>query len=572
MTLDGLTLQAIVRELCCIVGARIEKILQPAREEVVLQLHTQDGRRRLVLCAEAGACRLHLTEQARPNPAVAPNFCMLLRKHLTGGHIAAVSQLGLERVARIDVDAKDELGAHVPLALVIEIMGKYSNIMLLREGVVLGSVKRVPPDLSSVRTVLPGVTYAPPPLGKHDPRALSQVSLADVLKNGRLLEQVQGLCPQSAAEITFRAIGREELPAPLSESTALRLAGVVKAFAEEAAERPRPCIQLDAQGMPVFFSPLPFKTYPAGRRREYPTVNAAVDAYYTLRENVRLLDQKRAALARALKKHIARVQKKLKLQLETLARAGELEKLNLYAELITANIYRVQRGMDELTAENYYTGGQETIPLDKTLSPAANAQKYFKRYNKLKTALEVAERQRAQYDDELRYLEGVDYAIQTAACPEDLADVRADLVKYGYLEPAQKKAPPREDPLARPLAFATSDGFRVFAGRNSRQNDALTLKVAGPEDIWFHAKNLPGAHVILFTGGRPPTDTALHECAVLAATLCRAKGGKVQVDYAPRKHVWKANGARPGNVLYEGQTSVMAEPDRALADRLRAEQ
>ncbi len=574
MTLDGMTLFAIVSELGQLAGAKIEKIQQPEREEIHLLLHTSEGKKRLLLSAAGGDSRIHLTQSAKQAPPQAPNFCMLLRKYIGSGKILSVSQPGLERIVRIAVEAKDEMGVPTTFYLTIEIMGKYSNIMLLDEqDKILDSIRHVSFDMSRVRQVLPGMRYVLPEMHKLNPLTASAKSIGDVLLAGTLPDNLtsalEGISFQTADEILFRRFG-ENPPTRLSESQAEKLGAYVIEFVKTAVCSPEPCLQKNMDGKPVFYSLVPYRTFAPEGRMRFETANQLIDGYYTLRLQLTALQEKRASLLKVIHKNIARVEKKLKIQLETIAEAEKCEQYRLYGELITANIYQIKRGMRQASLPNYYTGAIEVVPLDVTLSPSANASRYFKKVGKLKNGAAVAEEKSRETQAELEFLEALEYTASSAAALEDLQDVRADLIKYGYMESLPKEKIVRSDPLASPYKFVTSDGFTVLAGRNSRQNDALTLRVAQNDDIWMHSKNAPGSHVILFTGGKAPTSTALLEAAAIAAALCRAKNaGKVDIDYAPKSHVWKANGARPGMVLYEGYHTLTVAPDPALLEKLR---
>lgn len=557
MTLDGITLCVLTEELQSLCGSRIEKIYQPERDEIVLLLHTQSGKKRLVLSANGAECRVHLTTAARPNPEKAPNFCMLLRKYISGGRITAIEQVGLERIVNFDIIARDELGVECALRLVIEIMGKYSNIILTREDKVIDSIHRVPLDMSSVRQVLPGIRYELPPMDKFDPRTLSEKSLADVVKNGRLMQNLQGICKASEQEIFARRFGGER-SGMLSEAQGERLAAGVKEFLADMIQKKRPCIQME-NGMPYFYSAAPYVTQPEENRKYFDSMNEAVDAFYTMQQNARLLESRRNQMKKVLKKHMGRVGKKLAMQTEALTGKDCAEKMRVFGELISANLYQIGRGAEQAEVYNYYTDENIVIPLNRAISPSANAEAYFKKANKLKTAAALAKDRCEEFSAELAYLESLEYTLDAAETPEDVEEVRLDLEKYGYLPQPQGKKVRRTDPLERPMHFVTGDGFQVFAGRNNRQNDALTFRAAGPEDLWFHAKGMPGSHVILFLEGKEPTEQAIEECAKFAALHSKAKGVKAEVDYTRVKNVWKANGAKPGMVLFKAQHTVVVE-------------
>ncbi len=561
MTLDGLTLRRIVEELKDIIGSKVEKIHQPEREEIVIVLHTQEGKKRLCISANGGECRLHLTDRVKQNPSTPPNFCMLLRKYLSAGRVTDIRQYGFERIVEINITARDEMGFERDYSLICEIMGKYSNIMLALDGKVIDSIKRVPPDMSSVRQVLPGISYCPPPMDKLNVLDESDLKIAEVIADVGL-SGIQGMSRQTENELMQR-FGEEVTPI-----SALRLALMTKKFYREAIEQPRPVYQKNMDGLPVFFSLLPYETFSEKGRVYCSGANELLDRYYTERYDFQVLKQKKDDLNRRLKKDIGRVSKKLKIQLETIAESEKGEKYRLYGELLSANIYLIQKGMREITLLNYYTGEDITIPLDEKLSPSGNIQAYFKKVGKLKNAREIALKRSEDYRAELDYLEMLKYNTDVAENLEDTAEVRAELVKYGYIElsPKEKQAK-RSDPLSRPLRFKVSDGFNVFAGRNSRQNDALTMHVAEDEDMWFHAKNMPGSHVILFAQGRELTDDAIVDAASIAASLSAARKGRVEIDYTYRKNIWKPNGAKPGMVLFKNQYSMIAEGGQEVLEK-----
>lgn len=553
MTLDGLTLRRIVDELKDIIGSKIEKVYQPEREEINLILHTKEGKKRLCISANGAECRLHITKRVKPNPSTPPNFCMLLRKYITAGRITQIRQYGFERIVEIKLIARDEMGFDREYSLICEIMGKYSNIILTLDGRIIDSIKRVPPDMSSIRQVLPGVKYSLPPMDKIDiMTALEADAARAIVKEG--LACIQGMSSQTKAEIMSR-FGEE-----ITALSALRLAIFTKKFYCGAIVEPTPVYQKNMDGMPVFFSLIPYETYSSKGRVYCESANDLLDKYYTERYDYQVLKQKKDELNRILKKDIGRVSKKLKIQLETLNEADNSEKYRIYGELLSANIYTLKRGMREAELTNYYTGENVVIPLDEKLAPSGNIQAYFKKVGKLKKAKEIANKRNRDYKEELDYLEVLKYNNDMAQTLEDAEEVRAELIKYGYITLAPKeKQLKRTDPLSRPLRFKVSDGFNVFAGRNSRQNDALTMHVAEGEDIWFHAKNMPGSHVILFSQGREVSDAAIVDAANIAASLCAAHNGRVEVDYTYRKNIWKPNGAKPGMVLFKNQYSMIAE-------------
>ena len=561
MTLDGLSLRLIVNELGALKDSKIEKIYQPAKDDITLLLHTKNGKKRLLISASGGDCRLNLSEAQTKNPDKAPNFCMLLRKYIMGGRIEGVEQVGFERVASIVISARDEIGVVSEYRLIAEIMGKYSNIILTRNGVILDSIHRVPPDMSSVRQVLPGMKYTLFPMDKLDPVCADTEMIAEKISSGRIMPFVAGVSDMTEKEIFLRTLGREK-PGMLSEAEALAAANGLKKFFEDALSSPNPAVQ-SRNGKPYFYSPLPFFTQSEEGRKYYPTMNEAVDAFFTVRGNAHALEMKKNVLKRVLKRSITKAAKKLSIQTDALNSKEKSEKLRLFGELLSANIYMIKRGADKACVLNYYTNENIEIPLDPALSPSANVDAYFKKSSKLKTAAAMAKTRCEELSKELEYLEELDYELDKAKTLADAEEVRLDLIRFGYLEQTDKKKILRTDPLESPMQFVTSDGFTVLAGRNNRQNDALTFHAAGAEDMWFHVKGAPGSHVILFLKGKEPTDTAIEQAAAIAAKNSSVKGAKCEVDYTRVKYIWKANGAKPGMVLFKNQKTVIANGEDA---------
>jgi len=573
MTIDGISLAAAVLELRSLYNAKIEKIYQPTRDEVVLHLHSTEGKKKLLLSASGSDCRIHLTDVPKANPLRAPNFCMVLRKYLTGGRIVDFQQFGLDRIVHIQIEAKDELGIPLLYTLAVEMMGKYSNIILIgAEGKILDSLRHVSVDTSSKRQVLPGGKYLLPPSDKLNPLTEDVQKLAAALGGIDLphgiLRLVQGISPATAEELSLRFFGQNS-PKLLVKEQAEYFATSLKNFAEKAIYAPKPCFQTNMKGFPVFFSALPYAMYSTEGRISFNTVNLMLDSFYTIRSNISMLESMRENLLKEIKKNIVRIEKKLKIQWETLQASEDAPKLFLYGELVSSNIYRLKRGMQSAELFNYYINKNVSVPLDVALSPAQNAAHYFKRANKIKNGALFAKTRAAEYTEELDFLFALEYDALSSADMESLLEVKAELVKYGYLPSVAKDKPIRKDPLDAPRRFITSGGLLILAGRNSRQNDALTMRVASETDYWFHAKDMPGSHVILFTKEASPSDQDIYEAASVAATLSKGKdAGKVEVIYTKRASVWKQNGARPGMVLYKNQRSIVAAPSKTLLEKM----
>ena len=573
MTLDGLTLNVIVNELNePVVGCKVDKVHQPQPDTIVLSLRAPGRNPKLLISAGAFDSRLHLTEQKYPNPPSPPMFCMFLRKHLTGAKIVSVEQTGLERIVRISLEAKDELGLPRTLTLVAELMGKYSNVILLSEqNIVMDSMRHVSSAQSRVRSVLPGLSYEEPPSSKLNPFTISRATLAEMLgKRGKtklksyLSQFLQGISGPTADELLWRYMpeGYEEHP-----REAERMADVIKGFFAEL-ESPRPTMYI-RDGAPFFYAPVPFHSVAAQSAESFTTANAMTDAYYFGLRQIEALARKRDSLGRLTQKHIEKLSQTLQKQLESLEQSKKADHHKMLGDIITANIYRITRGQRTLAAQDYVTGEDVSVELDTRLSPAANAQQHYKRYNKLKSGLDITARRMAETQKELSFLDSVLVSLDACETMDELFEVEYELARAGYA-PRSKEAPQKstQEP-SRPHRFVSSDGLVILAGKNNRQNDLLTMKTAEPEDIWLHTKDIPGAHVLITgTKGQPP-ETTLLEAAGIAAYLSKAKnGGKVAVDYAPRKNVRKPNGARPGMVVYENYRTVLVPASRETFERL----
>lgn len=572
MTLDGLTMKICVGELQeKLRDAKIQKILMPGKEEVVLQLYSAGaGTLRLVLSADAGDCALYLTGQNKPNPKTPPVFCMFLRKYLSGAHITAIDQRGLDRVVTFTLASKDEMLHPVTLKLIVEVMGKYSNIILTDEsGKILDSIRRVSVDVSSKRQVLPGVRYENPPQEKYDPLELSQNTLQEVLHTRKatkvtshIVSAFDGLSMQTAQEILVRAGIGEQDASSLSEKQMKRLAGVMQDFLREAVKNPRPCVQFNADQLPVFFSCVPYETYPEQTRKYFDSVNGMLDYYYSRRLEIFRLAAQRDALLKTVGKLYSKLQKLIHIYEASLQDANKAQKLQQRADYITANIYRLKKGMASFEAVDYETGQTITIPLDVSRTPQETAQKLYKKIAKYKTAAALNSERLERALEEREFLEGVLHFTENAESTDEIADIRHTLVRAGYLAPVNKNKK-EEETSSRPLTYTSPSGYTILVGKNDRQNDILTMRVAAKTDLWFHAQKTPGSHVLLLTDGMQLNDIddeTIVMAAELAAAHSRAKqSGKTPVDYTQRKNLKKPPGARPGKVIYDDYFTVYVD-------------
>ena len=574
MPLDAVCLSGVVKELReTILGLRIEKIQQPARDQIVLTLR---GNKKLLLCAGASQARMHLTAASRENPASPPMFCMLLRKHLTGGRLSAVEQPGLERAALLRVDIVDELGEPGRRTLAVECMGRYSNLILLDgQDRIIDCLRRVDMEMSERRQVLPGLFYRLPPVQeKADPLSALEEDFDRLLAeagpdreaSGFLLDRFFGLSPLICREIADRAGG----DGPIGD----RSAGLREAFfswqAQVKAGDFQPCM-LSREGKPADFSYLPIRQYGGSMEAQvWDAFSPMLDAFYEKREQLERVRQRGQDLHRAAANARDRARRKLALQEKEYERTQDRDRLRISGELITANLYRMERGQSTLRALNYYDpdGGEMDIPLDPLLTPQQNAAKYFKLYQKAKTAEMYLTEQMSIARRERDWLESVLDELSRAETEQDFSDIRRELREAGYLKgPAPGRKEPRRAP-GRPRAFRSSGGFPILVGRSNTQNDQL-VREAFKSDYWFHTQRIHGSHVILRTGGQEPDAQSLTEAASLAAWFSQGReGGQVAVDYTQVRNVRKPSGARPGMVVYDPYQTAYVTPEEALVKQL----
>lgn len=581
MALDGIFLhflkQEIEREA---LGARVEKVSQPSKEELVLSLRNRTGAYKLLLSVRSNSPRVHFTKYAPDNPQTPPMLCMLLRKTLVGAVLTGLRQAGLDRVLFLDFDASNEIGDRVHPSLCIEIMARHSNIILLDEnGTVIDAVKRIDAAKSSVREILPGVPYELPPaqdkvnLLQEDARAAYERVLAqgEALLSAALLHSLQGVSPIVCRELANRAAGEDLLVSSLSLAQKSILLQELEALLKRVrGGSPEPEMVLDQEGKPVDFAFLPVGQYGSLMNvRAYPELSALLDDFYTERDRAERTKQRAQDLFRLLTSTMERITRRLNAQRAELAASEDREELRIRAELINAYQYTLEKGAPFYDVENYYDENRILrIPADPALTPARNAQKYYKEYRKAQTAQRVLTEQIATGEQELQYIESVFDALSRSQSERELAEIREELAAGGYLKrrrSAKQKAPK----ALPPMEFCTDDGFSILVGRNNVQNDKLSLKMAAKNDLWLHTKNIPGSHVILVTGGREPSGEALVQAAQLAAWFSRAReSSSVPVDYTPVRMLRKPQGARPGKVIYDTYRTLSVRPSGELAQRL----
>ena len=575
MPLDAICLQGVMGELAPqLTGSRIEKIQQPARDQIILLLR---GSRRLFLNAGANQPRIHLTEQLRDNPSQPPMFCMLLRKHLSGGIIESVRQEPLERVVTLTVLASDEMGERSRFTLVWEGMPRRANLILCdRDGRIIDCLRRVDLEAEQDRQVLPGLFYRlPTRQDKRSPLSVTEEEFAALLGraapdaplDGWLLDTFTAISPLVARELTVRACGSTD--APVSQGNALW--DVFSRWQRAVNENTFTPTLIKRNGSLADFTYGPVTQYGTYAEMEvYDSFSHLLDDFYEKREQAERVKQKGRDLLKTATTARDRVCRKIAAQERELAACLDRDHLRICGELITANLYRMERGQSRLTAQNYYDENcaDVDIPLDVRLSPQENAARYFKQYAKAKTAEKYLTAQLQRGREELQYLESVLQELAQAESEQDFNDIRTELTDGGYLRGRGKKQPGFQR-ASKPREFRSSAGLRILVGRNNRQNDRLTTKDADKRDIWLHTQKIHGSHVILCTGGAEPDEQSLMEAASLAAYFSQAQGStKVPVDYTPVKFVKKPAGAKPGMVVYTTYQTMLADPDEELVKRL----
>lgn len=572
MALDGAYLYAVRQELLPLIDSRIEKIHQPTREELILAFRSRNGGAKVLISCAADRARVHLTQIPVENPKTPPMFCMLLRKRLGNGRLLAIRQDGLERVLYFDFSCINELGDVVQLTLACEIMGRYSNLILIDEkGIVADSMKRVDATMSSKRLVLPGVAYMAPP---RDDRlnflTASSEEIRNVVsgKNGELskvlLQTLEGVSPVLVREWAFYTGQGKPCRSELLTTDQLdRLCYCIQR-AKILLEQKKAVFTMVStrEGQPKDFSFLPLHQYGTLMvTKIMPSASALLDEFYASRDRVARLKQRANDLFHLLLHTTERIQRRIASQSEELEACSEKDNEKRKADLISANLYRLQKGDTQAVLEDFYDPNcpKVTISLDSRLTPPQNAQKYYQAYKKACTAEKILTEQIAKGREELVYLDSVLDVLSRAETENDLDQLRMELQEQGYLRLSGRKSKPAK--LLPPMVYTTSDGTRIMVGRNNRQNDQLTLKIANKNDIWLHTQNIPGSHVILETGGKEPTLEVLKEAAQLAAYHSKARNSaQVPVDYCQVRYVKKPAGAKPGMVIFSNQHTLYVVP------------
>lgn len=591
MPFDGIALNTTLQEIKhLLTDSRIFKIYQPKKDEIILNLWQGKSEFKLILSANPTKCRLHLTENQHKNPLSPPMFCMLLRKYLLGGKILDINQKGLERIIEITIQNKDEFMQPKDWKLIIEIMGKHSNIILVepKNNVIIDSIKRISSDVNRYREILPGQKYILPPMEKNinlltfnKAEFLSNLNLS-MAQDGQkalskwIIDNFMGLGGIASQEIAYRAkINHKK---PICNLTPEEIENLIKVCQELSINIQKlnflPTLYLNEIQEPVDFWSFPLlhkdQTY---KKTQGKSINHIIDFYFSMKEEQEALNKLKKNLTSSISKNLKKLRQNLFFLNKQLNETKDMEKYKLWGELLSAYLYMVKPGQKEVILPNYYDNGKEiTIPLNEKYSPSKNTQIYFKRYKKLNTKKIWSENKLKSTLAEINYLESTLVNIDYCTKVEDLNEILAELQNEGYIKKSPKKPSNKKHAAvhkSEPLKFKSTEGFTIYVGKNNRQNDILTFKKAKPDDIWLHTKDIPGSHVIIQCNGQEVNENTILEACSLAAYFSKGRNSSnVPVDYTFVKHVKKPNGAKPGFVIYDHQNTIFITPDKNIITKL----
>ena len=586
MALDGLVVHSLSHELHTkLVGGKVDKVHQPENDELVLYIRNNKESFKLVLSSSASNPRVYIAnDYKKENPIKAPMFCMLFRKYIQGGIITEISQINFERIIKISVESFDELKEKTTKDIYIEIMGRHSNIILVQNSKIIDSIKRIPPSVSRVRQLLPNMTYElPPAQDKINPiKGTSIKSFINILRefDGPIYKGIYskflGISPSVAKEICHRANLNPNDNG--NDKTRDELSVLYRIFSDLFTnikkDEYNPCIVIDENVDKVIdFSCINLSYLDGNKFIKNDSISQIIEDYYKTKDFKERVHQRTADLRKSISIKLERLYHKQKKIEKELRDADNADEFKVKGELLTSYIYMIQKGMESVEVANFYDANYSNIriALNKNLTPSENAQKYFKKYNKLKTAKIELTSQIAICNEEIEYLENIMLGIENCENLEELNDIKDELIKLGYAKaPFRYKAKKDIDPTTKPNQFTSSDGFKILVGKNNKQNDYLTLRIADPEDLWMHTKNIPGSHVIIKCAGKEVPDNTLLEAATLAAYFSKARlSSQVPVDYTMKKHVKKPSGSKPGMVIYETNSTIYVTPTEELVVKLK---
>ncbi len=568
MSFDGIITRAIVSEMNRnILGGKIEKVYQPEADELVFNIHSKTGNFKLYASCNSSHARIHFIKENPVNPATPLSFCMLLRKHIQAGRISEIIQKDSERIIEFSIETYNELGLSVNKKLIIEIMGKHSNIILvdMETMKIIDSIKRISIDVNRYRQLLPGKIYEyPPDQGKLTLEEITPEKLEIILDTDMnlipkaLLNSLQGISPAVANNLLDVALEKGTTPANLPIGIYRAITEINKKLDNNEIN---PVVYLNKSKTPVDFHIMNLSALKEINESVYfDTLSEAMEFYFANKDSSNRIKQKSVDLEKAINNNLNKLYLKKQRLSEDLLHAEDSESYRLFGELLTASLHQINPGESQTKVHNYYDNTEITIPLDKKLSPSKNAQLYFKKYGKSKTAIKEKHLQLEDVALDIEYVESVASFLEGASSLEEIEAIRTELITSGYLKKRKTTGKPSKAKLG-PTTYTTTDGFRVLVGRNNVDNDVLTFKTASPKDIWFHTKDIPGSHVILFLDGKVPSDQAILEAASLAALHSKAKESEnVPVDFTKVRYVKKPNGAKPGMVIFTGNKTVYVNP------------
>ncbi len=570
MALDGIVISNIVEELNqTILNGRISKIAQPELDELLLTIKNNKTQYKLLLSAGASLPLIYLTQESKVNPMTAPNFCMLLRKHLNGGKIISITQPNLERIIHFEIEHLNDMGDLCQKFLTIELMGKHSNIIFRDDDLIIDSIKHVSSQMSSVREVLPGRSYfIPDTQEKFDPLILKEDTFYDkILSKPMPLSQaiyksLTGISPIIAEEICYETNLDSAIPAnTLSEVERVHLYHAFQNFIDKIKKKEYSPIIFYKEREPIEFSSLPLTIYQEFSSKTYSSISQVLETYYASKNTLTRIRQKSSDLRKIVQTALERNRKKYDLQLKQLKDTEKRDDYKLYGELLYTYGYNIKEGAKELEAFNYYDNNTLIkIPLDPDLSAQENAKRYFDKYGKLKRTYEALSEYSKETKEEITHLESIATALDIALLEEDLQEIKEELIEYGYIR--RKYTAKKQKITSKPFHYLSSDGFHIYVGKNNFQNEDITFQLATGNDWWFHAKGIPGSHVIVKTQGKDLPDKTFEEAARLAAFYSKGRGNeKVEIDYTEKKNIKKVAGAKPGFVIYHTNYSMLVSPD-----------
>lgn len=576
MAFDGIVVNSLARELNEILnGSKIDKVYQPERDEICLKVRSREGNKKLVISASASNPRVYLADKyEKNNPKKAPVFCMTLRKHIQNGVIVGIEQVGFERIIKISVESYDELKEKTIKNLYVEIMGKHSNIILVMENQnkILDSIKRVPISISRVRQILPGNEYElPPEQDKMNPlNKINADELLERIKSGKgqvfksIYTNILGISPLVAKDVCLRVgIDKSKDIEQISLEDSKKIADEInRIFDDLAKDKIYPNVVIDEKRDKIIeFSSIRLKQYEDLTEVRKDTISQAIEDYYLIKDKKERINQKSSNMKKNISLKLERINHKLEKQAKELKDSEKADEYKVKGELLTAFIYMIKPGMESIKLANFYDNNEEIeIKLKAHFSPSENAQKYFKKYNKLKNATEELTKQIAINEEEAQYLENTLLSIENCENEKELKEIKEELMREGYIK-TYKMPKKNNKPGTNIMKYISSNGNLIMVGKNNKQNDYLTLRLADNEDLWFHTKDIPGSHVLLKVGGKKFDEKEILEAATLAAYYSKAKMSEnVPVDYTTKRNVRKPSGAKPGLVIYEKNKTVYVTP------------